>query len=294
MNILLVFHTPNGINPGDWSTPIGLSKSFTKKGHDVDLFGIYDAQKCNFDKLISIANNYDLIFFCWAGPSPSFDSELIKLKNNTKTKILLELGDDEPNGFRNVQNRIHVPHIIFPPDLRCHKKYVSMGLNSHWLPCWCDDEIFYKKENKTRKNICVTTCGDRPFVTTLQRIFKDKFINKKVFGYDNVDFYNSGTITYQYARYDEITRRLFEVGGCGNALLTNTISKESGIFDLFQEEEDIVYFSSEEECIEKMNLLLNDDDYRNKISNNMYQKITNNHLVGNRVDTIMKAYKDYG
>lgn len=292
MNILLVFHAPNGIKENEWNTPIGLAKSFFKKGNTVSLYTIQNAQQCNFDDIIKISNNYNLIFFCWAGPSISFDSELLRLKQNTKTKIFLELGDDEPNGFINVKNRIFTPDAIFPPDLRCHKKYVNMKLNSHWLPCWCDDEIFYKKENPNKKNICVTTCGDRPYVNTLQQVFKDKFVNTRVFGYDNTDFYNSGTITYQFARYDEITRRLFEVGGCGNAVLTNRISKDTGIFDLFIEDHDIAYFSDEKECIQKMNRLINDSEYRNKLSNNLFKKITENHLVGNRVDTILKVYEE--
>lgn len=291
MNIVLCFHAPNGVKEGDWSTPIGLAKSFVKKGHKVDLFTVKDANKFTLDELIKVSNRYDLLFFCWAGPSNTFDSELLKLKQNTKSKVFLELGDDEPIGFRNVQNRIRIPDAIFPPDLRCHSKYLSMGLNSHWLPCWCDDELFYKKNNPARKNICVTTCGSRPYVDKLQSTFGDRFLNTRVFGYENTDFYNSGTISYQFARYDEVTRRLFEVGGCGNALLTNRISKETGIFDLFIEDEDIAYFSDENECIEKMDKLLNDDEYRNKLANNIHQKITNYHLVGNRVDQIMKVYQ---
>jgi hypothetical protein len=290
MNILMSFHAPAGVKVGEWSTPIGLAKSFVKKGHKVDLFTVKDANNFSFDEIINTPIHYDLLFFCWAGPSVTFDRELLRVKQNTKSKVFLELGDDEPLGFRNVVNRIQIPDAIFPPDLRCHKKYISMGLNSHWLPCWCDDEIFYKKDNPERKNICVTTCGNRQYTNELQVLFGDRFVNKRLFGYDNTDFYNSGTIAYQFARYDEITRRLFEIGGCGNAVLTNKISSDTGIFDLFKDDEDIAYFSSAEECFDKMNKLLNDETYRKKLTTNMYNKITKHHLVGNRVDQILQVF----
>ena len=103
---------------------------------------------------------------------------------------------------------------------------------------------------------------------------------------------NSGTIGYQYARYNEITRRLFEMGGCNLAVLTNRISPETGIYDIFVDDVDIAYFSDMDECLYKMNKLINDNDYRNKLASNMYNKVTKNHLVGNRVDQILKVFEE--
>jgi len=289
MNIALCYDFGDPSNPHKWSTPIGLGKSFERKNNIVTHFHL-DPRNCDFTTLIRESNNYDLIFFCWCGPSPSFDSGLKLLKSNTKTKIFIELGDDEPLGYVNVQHRIKYVDAIFTPDLRCHKKYLKMNLLSTWLPVWCDDEIFYYKPEITRINRCVTTVGDRPLVHELHKKYNNLFLNNRVWEYDNTDYFNSGTIGYQYARYNEITRRLFEMGGCKLAILTNKISPETGIYDLFEDDIDIAYFSTEEECLYKMDKLLNDDVYRNKLANNIYKKITENHLVGNRVDQIVKIY----
>jgi|688.fasta_scaffold19674_3 hypothetical protein len=289
MNILLAYHS---VPEKDiWNTPVGIGKSFQKKGHNVFYVPNLNPNNLTFDNIYTNINDADFILFCWCGPSESFDYEIKKLKNNTNKKIYLELGD-EPQTFLYNQKRIFFADGLLTPDLRCHKHYQSKGFPSYWLTHWCDDKIFYKKENSNKKNICVTTCGNRPFVDKLSEKFKDQFINQKVWNYDNTDFFNSGTVCYQYARYDEITRRLFEAGGCGNAILTNRISPESGIYELFTEDEDMAFFSTEEECLAKMDKLLNDSVYRNKLSTNLYKKITSKHMVGNRVDEIIRIYNN--
>jgi len=268
MKIALSYHFDER-NPPVWSTPSGLGKAFERAGHQVTSYG-FEPTSCNLAKLISDANNFDLIFFCLAGPSPSFDSQLQILRSKTKTKIFMELGDDVPFSSYH-DERIKYVDIGFTPDLRCHNKYQSRNLPSIWMPCWCDTEIFYKTAD-IRENKCVTTCGDRPYVKSLANIFGNKFVNSRVWNYDNTKFFNSGTITYQYARYDEITRRLFEAGGCGLAILTNRISQDTGIYNLFKEDEDICYYSDEIECIKKMRVLLTDDNFRATIAQNMYKK----------------------
>lgn len=288
MNILLAYHS---VPEKDiWSTPLGLGKAFQKKDHNVIYVPELNPHNINFDDIYKHIDFVDFIVFCWCGPSHSFDNEIQKLKYNTNKKIYLELGD-EPQTFLYNQKRIFFADGLLTPDLRCHKHYLSRGLPSYWMPCWCDDEIFYKKEIPNKKNVCVTTCGNRPFVDKLSEKFKDQFVNQRVWNYDNTEFFNSGTVSYQYARHDEVTRRLFEVGGCGNAILTNRISPESGIYELFTEDEDMAFFTTEEECLAKMDKLLNDSVYRNTLSTNLYKKITTKHMVGNRVDEIINIHK---
>jgi spore maturation protein CgeB len=288
MKIALAYHF-NEEKPDPWNTPIGIGKSFEKKGHIVNHYSL-DPKECNISKLLIEADKHDIIFFCWCGPSKSFDEQLEILKTKTKTKIFLELGD-EPQTKNDNRERIKYVDAFFTPDLRCHKEYISRGLPSHWMTHWCDDSVFYKKENTNRKNICVTSCiGYRPLINEFTQIFKDKFVNKNVWGYDNTDYFNSGTFTYQFARFDEITRRIFESGGCGNAIITNRISPETGIYDLFIEDEDICYFSTVQEAYEKMLRLYQDHEYRNKLATNIHKKIVENHLVGNRVDQILKVF----
>lgn len=288
MKIAISYHFDEN-KPDLWNTPLGVINSFENKGHVVTQYAL-NPKNCDMSKLINDSAEYDFIMFFFCGPSQSFDQQIKILKDKTKTKIFLELGDEPQTKIDN-QERINYVDAFFTPDLRCHKEYISRGLPTHWMTHWCDDKIFYKKENSNRQNICVTSCiGDRPLINEFSDMFKDKFVNKQVWNFDNTDHFNSGTFTYQFARFDEITRRIFEAGGCGNAIITNRISPETGIYDLFIEDEDICYFSSGQEAFKKMIRLYEDHDYRNKLANNMYKKITENHLVGNRVDQIIGVY----
>jgi hypothetical protein len=287
MNIAIAFEYDEN-NPNNWTTPQGIEHEL-KKNHNVERYQL-NPKGCNFEKIIDNSNKYDFILCFHAGPSASFDSQLEKLKKNTKTKILIELGD-EPQTMAHNQKRINFVDAFFTPDKRCRDYYISKGYKSIWMNHWCDNSIFYYNKDIETKNICVTTCGERkPYTDILPKFFKDKFINKKTEREENNQFYNSGIVVFQYARWDEITRRIFEGGGCKKAILTNRLSKETGIDDLFLEDEDICYYSNEVECVNKLSKLLYDEEYREKLSNNLYKKIINSHLTQNRSDLIINTF----
>jgi hypothetical protein len=287
MNVAFLY---NFIDENEWGTPFSIKSSFNKLGHTTNLYKL-DPNNCNLSQLIDNAEKYDFVVAFYAGESLSFDNELKKLYDSKKTKILLELGD-EPQTMLNGcnKNRINSAHLIFTPDYRCHLHYKENGYNSIWLTHWCDEDVFYYNSNINCENKIITTCGHRPCVKELEYIFKEKFVNKKIEGFENNNFYNSGSIVFQFARFDEITRRIMEAGGCKKAILVNRISSETKIYELFEEDIDIAYFSSIEECIEKATKLLYDSDYRNKLSNNIYKKITENHLAMHRAKSLIDEY----
>lgn len=290
MRIACAWHF-DGQDLETWCTPIGIARAFEDANHSVSYYG-YDptpSANCDLSQLRRDAHKYDLIFFFMAGPSDSFDRELMLLKKSTKTKIFMEFGDDIPssNFFHVRKNFVDG---IFTLDKRCDKSYKEQGLPSHWMPCWCDDLIFHKIECE-RKNICVTSCiGDRPLLKEFSKNYGDKFIHKQVWQHDNTTFYNSGLFTYQFARWNELTRRIFEAGGCGNAVLTNRICPDTGIYELFEEDVDIAYFSTAEEAYEKMDRLYNDQEYRTMLSTNLYNKVITFHLPKNRVEQIIDVF----
>ena len=287
MKIAMAWHYENG-DTGFWSTPLSFANGFKAFNHSIDYYGFIPAN-CDLSNLIDTADSYDLIFICLAGPSPSFDNELIRLKSKTNTPVFMEFGDDIPTSNFFMTRKMFVDHIA-TPDLRCCKKYLDEGLSAHWCPNFCDPSVFYKKD-VDRQNICVTTCGhDRPLLKEFTDIFGDRFVSKRVLPQDNADFYNSGTFTYQYARWNEITRRIFEAGGCGNAIITNRLSEDSGIYELFPEDECVAYFSTPQEAYEKMARLYEDDEYRNKLSSNIYKTIIEKHLAKHRAKKILEAY----
>ncbi len=272
-----------------WGTPKGIKITFEKLGYNIIEFG-YDPNNCNFDEIINREDEYDFLILWSCGPHPTLDNEIQRLRLNTSKKILLELGD-EPQTFHMNQNRAPYVNAVFTPDLRCHKNYESRGIKSYWLTHWGDESIFNYDESIVRENKCVTTCGDRGLESIKNR-FGELFINKRIPVEENHNFYNSGTICLQRSRHNEITRRIFEAGGCKLAVVTDCISSETGIYDLFTHGEDILYYNNIEEAINHIERLLKDNDLRNHLANNIFNKVNNLHRAETRAKHLISIYNE--
>lgn len=289
MKIAMLWHGDDTKPEDFWNCPLGLSFGFKKLGHVVDIYK-FDAGNCNLDKFFPVANDYDFCLFMWPFVSTTLDSEIKKLRSLSKVKIILDLGD-EPQTFGQGFERIKYADAGYTPDLRCQRKYIEMGYNVHWLTHWGDEHLFYYDKDVPRENRCVTTCGQRYGTGYLETMLGDKFLNKRITPNQNTAFFNSGTIAYQFANHDEITRRVMEAGGCKLAVVTNRISQETGIYDLFKDGVDIMYYQSQEDALKKINLLLEDDFLRNALAENIYRKINLHHRTETRCRQIMNIIK---
>jgi hypothetical protein len=289
MKIAMLWHDNASKPETFWSCPLGLSYAFKRLGHYVYAY-YFDAGNCNLEHFFVKANEYEAVFVSWPWTSPSLDAQIKRLREISHAKVILELGD-EPQTFGQAMERIKYVNAAFTPDLRCQKKYKEMGYNVHWLNHWGDEFLFYYNENIRRSNVCITTCGKRPGVEYVQSALGDKFINKRIPPQENNDFYNSGTVAYQYANNDEITRRIFEAGGCKLAVVTNRISTSTGIYDLFIDGRDIMYYSNPKEAAEKIEYLLNNDYIRNALAENIYKKVQEHHRAETRAKQIVDIIK---
>jgi len=126
----------------------------------------------------------------------------------------------------------------------------------------------------------------------IENRFGELFLNKRIPVEENKEFYNSGTICLQKSRFDEITRRIFEAGGCKMAVITDYISKETGIYDLFVHGEDILYYKNIEEAIYYIDILINDHDFRNRLASNLFNKINKFHRAETRAKQLISIYKE--
>jgi glycosyltransferase involved in cell wall biosynthesis len=290
MNIAMLWHGDDSGPEDYWNCPLGLSFAFKRLGHSIDIYK-FDAANCNLDRLYSNIAKYEFISVFWPWTSNSLDNQIKKIRTCYNGKIIIELGD-EPQTFGQAFERIKSVDAAFTPDFRCFQKYKEMGLNHvSWLNHWGDEFLFKYKEEIPRKNVCVTTCGDRPGINYIQSSLGDKFVNKKIPPQENTSFYNSGTVAFQYARYDEITRRLFEAGGCKLAVVTNRISAATGIYDLFVDGKDIMYYSNPTEAVEQIEYLLNNEYVRETLAERIYSKVNVHHRAETRAQQIIDIIK---
>jgi glycosyltransferase involved in cell wall biosynthesis len=284
MKIAMLWHGDSMVEEY-WNCPLGLSFAFKRLGHNVDIFK-FDAANCDLEKFFIVSNNYDFIWVSWPWNSKSLDEQLKKLRTISHKKIILEMGD-EPQTFGQGIERAKIADAIYTPDIRCQKKYIEMGINAHWITHWGDEYLFEHNSTIPRSNICVTTCGVEKYTKYLSSALGSNFIYRKKLAEENNEFYNSGTIAFQYARWDEITRRIFEAGGCKLAVVTNRISTATGIYDMFVDGKDILYYDTEQDAAEKIKYLINNEYIRNVLSENIYKKINLYHRAEKRANQII-------
>jgi len=76
------------------------------------------------------------------------------------------------------------------------------------------------------------------------------------------------------------------------AVITDYISKETGIYDLFVHGEDILYYKNIEEAIYYIDILINDHDFRNRLASNLFNKINKFHRAETRAKQLISIYKE--
>ncbi|MDR3623857.1 MAG: glycosyltransferase [Chlamydiales bacterium] len=84
--------------------------------------------------------------------------------------------------------------------------------------------------------------------------------------------------------------RMFEVTGMGSCLLTDRGWESRGLFELDQE---IVAYSSVEECIEKANYLLENEPVRSRIAHAGHIRTLKEHTVFHRCEQLAHALTNY-
>lgn len=109
-----------------------------------------------------------------------------------------------------------------------------------------------------------------------------------VFGLDMYRILRSSKVTFnihpEFAVYDSAgCMRLFEATGVGTCLLTDTARNMS---DLFEEDHEVIAYSSIEECIEKVNYLLEHEDIRRQIAAAGQRRTLKDHTVMSRCQQI--------
>jgi len=107
---------------------------------------------------------------------------------------------------------------------------------------------------------------------------------------EHTKFLNKGLMVIQNSRWGEVTRRIFEGMACGKLVLCDRLEKSKKLDELFEDGEDIVYYDDMIDCINKMNKYSEDEVERNRIAQNGYKKVLENHTQKQRVKFIIDKY----
>jgi hypothetical protein len=277
----------------EWSTPMALANEFESIGAEVDFVSIGSNRTGKYnDQELQLWIQQDLdcdiaIFMDWG----RFDSEWLDKSYKPNTFWVQESGDDPQNFERNFP-KSNKFHITLSPDYDATEEYKSQGIDAYWWTHFADTRVQFPMDIE-EEYVAVTTrgMGNSQFLDVLTQHGGGTIGNQNGFNSkEHTEFLNKGLMVIQNSRWGEVTRRIFEGMACGKLVLCDRLEKSKKLDELFTDGEDIIYYDDMIDCINKMNKYSEDDVERNRIAQNGYKKVLENHTQKQRVKFIIDKY----
>ena len=279
----------------EWSTPLALVNEFKELGWEVDIVSIGSNRKNqyhgkNLQKWIYSNPETDIVIYLDWG---RFDSPLLD-KNLVDAFWVQESGDDPQNFERNFPKSERF-HITLSPDYESTEEYKKLGRDAYWWTHFADTKVQFPLDIEP-EYVGVTTrgYGNSQFLNTLTDHGGGTIGNQNGLGpSEHTEFLNKGLMVIQNSRWGEVTRRIFEGMACGKLVLCDRLKEGKKLDELFIDGEDIVYYDDLVDCINKLNKYLEDSVERNRIAQNGYKKVLENHTQKQRVEFIIEKWKNF-
>jgi hypothetical protein len=278
----------------EWSTPMALVNEFKSRDWDVDIVSIGSNRTGNYSdvelkKWVESNPKTDIVLFMDWG---RFDSPYLN-KNLVPAFWIQESGDDPQNFERNYPKASRF-NLTITPDYESYLEYKRRGINAEWVTHFADTSVQFPINIKP-EFVAVTTRGrgGSMFLDQLTDMSDGAIGNKNGFGpKEHTEFLNKGLLVVQNSRWGEITRRIFEAMACKKLVITDRLSENKKLHELFIENTDIVFYDSIQECIEKINHYHENTEERNRIANNGYKKVLNKFTQVQVINTLLEKYYD--
>lgn len=280
----------------EWSTPLALVNEFKELGWEVDIVSIGSNRTGKYsDEQLQLWIQQDLecdivILMDWG----RFDSKWLDKNLKPNTFWVQESGDDPQNFERNFPKSERF-HITLSPDYESTEEYKKRGRDAYWWTHFADTKVQFPLDIEP-EYVGVTTrgYGNSQFLNTLTDHGGGSIGNQNGLGpTEHTEFLNKGLMVIQNSRWGEVTRRIFEGMACGKLVLCDRLNESKKLHELFIDGEDIVYYDDLVDCINKLNKYSEDSVERERIAKNGYNKVLENHTQKQRVEFIIKKYKEY-
>lgn len=170
---------------------------------------------------------------------------------------------------------------------------------TYWLPPASDPRMY--KNFSLPKMYDVSFIGNcRPDIYPERARLLDLLSkNFKVSVFTNVykeeaaKIYSQSKIVFNKSHSGDINMRVFEVLSCGSCLITDRLSEDSGIGEMFENGKHLVFYDKENDLIEKIAYYLQHEDEREKIALAGHEEVMEKHTLAHRMDMILKIVSQF-
>lgn len=271
-----------------WSTPLAVVNEFKSLGWKTSIHSLFDKNQDYTDENVHklLKTKPDIIMHMDWG---QHQSVLLSQLRSTGAFLVMESGDD-PQRFNDNLLKAQYFDLILSPDAPSTARYRELGINAYWWNHFADTRV-YKPLTVDPKYAAVCSRGMNRSASIIDQIAKklpyDVCNQNGWVGDEHNTFLNSGKIVLQQSKHGEITRRIFEGMAAGRLVLTDRLNSSRRIDELFVENQEIVYYNNEMDCVNKIEYYCSNDTERERIALNGYRKVIENHTVKQRVEFIV-------
>lgn len=282
------FFIYHSVNPNIWSTPKGFALALKKLGIEIFEFTYANPSDFEFpDNEFFIKNKIKLILSFCAGHCKILEENLYRIKKELNMFIVCELGD-EPQTLILNSKRAEIADLCLTPDYRSSLYWQNQGYKAVWFNHWADSKIFKRNQKIKKEKFIGTSMGLRKYHFLLKFLFGNSYINQRCTPEENATIYQKSKIAFQYARWDEITRRLFEAAACECCLLTNRLPSYTQIETIFAHNVSAIYYDGFFSLIINLIKLKVRPQLYKKIASNSFKIVSENHTENARAKYLIK------
>ena len=185
-------------------------------------------------------------------------------------------------------------HVFFAQKKAIPEFKEFCGKESHWLPC-CAEPLIHKPMNFEPEYDFAFVGGidlseaHKPRRDAIKKLKeKYKVFVGNAYGYFMTMQYNKAKVVFNYAVNDDLNMRVFEAMACKRPLLTNKLSVESGLNELFEDGTHLMTFD-DNNLMEKAELLIKNKELRDKLAQSGYTEVVNKHTYQKRLEAIWQT-----
>jgi hypothetical protein len=267
----------------------GFSKGLERTNHDVSLYGCSSIN----DLCRDVSGGYrpDCIFLMEDGrvPPAFWDKNNIESHFDFSptlvyfTRECLEPTDSD-------LKKIGSSDLVLTQNMHLISDLAFNDVNVFRFPYWADTSVFFSTDSPKTYD-CVSSTSNLEVANKFESALSSKglsFLNKPIC---DPDFLNSGKVFLNFEEKVVVPRAFFEASACGLPILSSHLNECSVIESLLEEEREILYFSSLDECVSRAYLYARHERERRVVARKSFYLIEKYHTIEKRVRKFIKEIK---